>query len=160
MALPSGTYTHREHLEALREQLVLDPLGAQEKKSLVDKSMGVDNHPNKHTVLSARQRLSTPSTPSAFYLALAVGVFPDDPLRLTDEEVDSIRLLASGATTQEIGEAMGCTTPASQKNRGAELLRMARGKLQAENNVHLIRLAYRFRLIEPEAGDPSLPPWT
>ncbi|MCH8876704.1 MAG: hypothetical protein IIA89_07745 [Chloroflexi bacterium] len=157
MALPSGTYTHREHVDALRIQLRLDPLQPGELGGLVAKSIG--REASASGVSQARARLSAPSTPSAFYSALAVGVI-DDPLRLTDLEVDVIRLLASGATSQEIGQYCGHTTVASQANRGAELLKSARSKLMAENNVHLIRIAYRVRLIEPAEGSPPLPPWT
>ncbi len=77
-----------------------------------------------------------------------------------DDEVTAIRLLASGATTAEIGAAMGHTTHNSQKNWGGKLLRMAKGKLAAETTAHMIRIAYRMRLIEPQDGDPPLAPWT
>lgn len=157
MALASGTYTHREHLEALRDHLRLDPMGPGERKALSDLSEGREI--NRNTVTRARNRLSAPSRAGAFYVALAMGIY-GDPLRLTDPEVEAVRLLASGADTREIGESFGHSTEASQRNRGSALLRMARGKLEADNNTHLIRIAYRVRLIEPAEGNPSLPPWT
>ncbi|MCH8093492.1 MAG: hypothetical protein IH953_02760 [Chloroflexi bacterium] len=157
MALSSGTYTHREHVKALRASLSLDPMGSPELKALVDLSLG--READRNTLSMARSHLSAPSRPSAFYSALALHLF-DDPLRLSEPEVEAIRLLASGADTREIGESFGHSTEASQRNRGAELLRMARGKLGAESNTHLIRMAYRVRLIEPSKGSPPLPPWT
>lgn len=157
MALASGTYGYRDHLVALIDQLKVAPILPFEKKALRDLSLGKAN--DRIAAQAAMSRLSAPSKPSAFYAWLATGQ-EDDPLRLTDFELEAIRLLASGANAREIGEAAGLATENSQRNRGGELLRMARGKLDAENNTHLVRLAARYRLIEPLAGDPPLPPWT
>lgn len=157
MALPSGTYTHREHVDALRASLSLDPLQPLERKALVDLSLGRDG--DKNAITGARNRLSAPSRPSAFYVALAVHLF-DDPFRLTDDEVLAIRRLASGGDSREIGEALGYATENSQRNKGVALLQSAMEKLKVRNRVELIRAAYRVRLIEPKEGRPPLPPWT
>lgn len=159
MALASGVfYTHREHLAALEEQLSLDPLQPAERGALIAASNGAEPRETR-LAWRAQIRLSAPTRPSAFYSLLAV-CGEADPRRLTDREVQAIRLLASGATSDEIGERLGYRTEASQHNHGGEILRTIRDKLGVGNNVELIRAAYRVRLIEPMAGDPALPPWS
>ena len=153
-------YSHHEHIQALKDQLSYDPLRPAEIGALLAASNGAKtNKYNSMLVWKARMRLSAPSRPSAFYNLLAIGS-EVDPRRLTDREVQAIRLLASGADAGEIGEALGYATKAAQRNNGYNILKSARSKLVAENNVHLLRIAYRFRIIEPGIGSPSLPPWT
>lgn len=149
-------YTHSQHLQSLKEQLNYDSLQPAEKEALILASLG--NDPSPKTLNLARRRMSAPSQASAFYLMLAVGQV-DDGLRLTNDEVLAIRRLASGGSTREIGEALGYATTNSQKNRGVALLQSAREKLGAANNVELVRVSYRVRLIEPGEGNPPLPPW-
>jgi len=106
----------------------------------------------------ARAKLAAPSRAAAVYNALAVGLLEE--AQITDEELEALRMLASGASTEEIGALTDRTTRRSRSNYGAALLRSLRAKLGAASNENLILLAYRLRLIDPEAGSPPLPPWS
>jgi DNA-binding CsgD family transcriptional regulator len=149
-------YSHGEHIQALKEQLRYDPLRPAEKRDFLSFVDG--GNFNRGYIGRLLQRLSAPTRESAYYSGLAAGQW-DDPLKLTNQEVDVIRLLASGATSEDVGRFIGCKTFHSARNHGYELLRLIRGKMGARNNVHLIKLAYRFRIIEPVEGNPPLAPW-
>ncbi|MFV2045661.1 MAG: helix-turn-helix transcriptional regulator [Anaerolineales bacterium] len=141
----------------LKAQLIYDPLRPSEKRDFLGFAGG--ERANSSNVISkVVQRLSAPTRPAAYYNGLAAGQW-DDPQKLSDQEIKAIKLLAAGATSEDVGRWMGCKTKDRAKNHGGGLLRLIRGKMGARNNVHLIKLAYRFRIIEPVEGNPRLAPW-
>ena len=147
---------HEEHLAALRRTLGLDGLEPAEFEALRRSAAG---RPVRSRLANqARAKLAAPSRAAAVYNALAVGLLEE--AQITDEELEALRMLASGASTEEIGALTDRTTRRSRSNYGAALLRSLRAKLGAASNENLILLAYRLRLIDPEAGSPPLPPWS
>lgn len=153
----TGTHQHHEHLQALRTSLRLSPLTPAERDRLERVSQG--SYPKKPRLHLARSKACAPTDASAVYSLLGVGVF-DDPERITDRELMALRMLASGATVGEIGLAVGYTTTESARTHVNRLFARLRAKVGARNNAHLIRIAYRLRLLNPRIGDPPLPPWS
>ena len=68
---------------------------------------------------------------------------------LTPRETDVLRLVARGRTAKQIAPLLGMTTSTVQHH-----LNHIRAKLGAKNNAHLVALALRAGLIEPEDDSP------
>ena len=167
--LHSGTYTHSEHLEALRLSLGLDPLHSTALAILMRKSFGQSRDEVADAcqtsgasvtaaLVRARQHLCAPTNAGATYLAFAMGLLHDSK-RLTANDLRVLRLMASGLTPPQIAKALDYKG-GSIRSIGYKHVKSLREKLGAKTNAHAIRLGVRYGLLDPKAGDPWLPPWS
>ena len=168
---PSGSspsYTHEEHLDALRLQIKVDPISTDQLATLNLLSLGDDYSDiaeaseiqHQSAIVWAQKavaKMCAANTESAFYSLLALGI-ENDPQRLSLRDLKVLRYMASGMSGQEIAEQLGYTGKA-RRNLGFLAIKVVREKLGARNNVEAVRLGYRFRLLNPVVGDPPLPEW-
>ncbi|HZT26189.1 MAG TPA: helix-turn-helix transcriptional regulator [Pseudolabrys sp.] len=68
--------------------------------------------------------------------------------QLDENELEALRLFASGRSTDEMAVALGVS-----KSMVQHYLRVASRKLGARNRVHAVALAVRVGLVKPAGGN-------